>query len=93
MDSSSLAPEFVFLTTILDVALEEIREDLIESVIGVSPVTKGPILEEPNSIWVFVYFAVNYTSFLSALSGVGLRTIRKRVLQGKALQRRKELQT
>lgn len=58
------------LTTILDLDLEEIRKDLIESVIGISPVTKGPILVEPNSIWVFVYFVVNYTSVRPALSSV-----------------------
>lgn len=91
LDSSSLAPEFVLLATILDLALEMIRKDLVESVIEISPVMKGPILVEPNSTWVFVYFVVSSTSVLPALSSVGVSSIRKRVLQGKALQRRKDL--
>lgn len=85
MDSSSLAPEFVFLTTILDLDVEEIRKDLIESVIGISPDTKGPILVEPNSIWVLVSFVVNYTSVLPAWCSwdLGVRTIRKRCFKEK----------
>lgn len=62
MNPSSLAPEFVCLTTSLDLELEGVEKDLTESVVGVLPVLQGPTLGEPSRAWIFVYFVVKDTS-------------------------------
>lgn len=83
MDSSSLAPDVVFLTTLLDLVLEEIRKGLIESLMGrVSLVIKRPAPEDPKGTQIFVCFVRNCTSPLTAFNA-GVRAMRKRVLQGK----------
>lgn len=62
MNSSSLDPEIVFLTIILDLVLEEIRKDLIESIMGrVSLVIKRPTPEDSKSTQILVCFVGNCT--------------------------------
>ena len=61
--------ELVFLSKSLGLALEEIRKNLTESVVGgfASSVIKGSTLVEHSSTWIIIYFLIDCTSLFKNL--------------------------